>query len=220
MRIPTRDDDGLGGMPDEDRLPEALHEVARAYHEPPSAPREAMWGAIAAARAKRRAAHAWRRRALWALPLAAMLVLGIGLGRMLGPRRAEGGKRFPVAALAPTPYRVAAGQYLTRAEVLLTEYRAESRRGRLPPAFVASARDLLTTTRLMLDSPAGDDPHLAALLQDLELVLAQISQLQDAPDRRDELDLIDQSITRSSMLPRLRAATPGAGGALRAQGAL
>jgi hypothetical protein len=39
------------------------------------------------------------------------------------------------------------------------------------------ARDLLTTTRLLLDSPAGADPARRELLETLELVLVQIARL-------------------------------------------
>ena len=208
----------MTNAPDEDPLPERLHDAARGYHAPHPAPREEMWRAIAAGRARR---SALRQRVRWGLALAAMLVLGVGIGRMLAPGGAF--RAAPVAfaaAGASSAYRVAAGQYLTRTEVLLTDLHAESRRGRPSAEFVASARELLTTTRLMLGSPAADDPRLAGLLQDLELVLAQISRLQTGPGQRGEFDLIDQSITQSSVLTRLRAATPGAGVPARAEGAI
>ena len=119
-----------------------------------------------------------------------------------------------------TAYRVVAAQYLARTEALLTDFHAESRGGRLDPRFLASAQDLLTTTRLMLDSPAADDPHLSALLQDLELVLAQIAQLPAAPGQQSDIDLINQGLTQHSVLTRLRAATPAAGAPTRTQGVL
>lgn len=205
--------------PDDDRLPERLHDAARGYHAPLAVPREEMWRAIAAGRAERAVARRGRQRLRWGLALAATLVLGIGIGRLAGP---GGPFHAAPAASAPagasTPYRIAAGQYLARTEVLLTDFRGESRKGRLDAEFLASARDLLTTTRLLLDSPAGDDPRLAVLLQDIELVLAQISQLQAEPGQRGELDLVNQSITQSGMLTRLRAATPGAGVPARTEG--
>jgi len=205
--------------PDDDRLPERLHDAARGYHAPLAVPREEMWRAIAAGRAERAVARRGRQRLRWGLALAATLVLGIGIGRLAGP---GGPFHAAPAALAlagsSTPYRIAAGQYLARTEVLLTDFRGESRKGRLDAEFLASARDLLTTTRLLLDSPAGDDPRLAGLLQDIELVLAQISQLQAEPGQRGELDLIIQSMTQSGMLTRLRAATPGAGVPARTEG--
>jgi hypothetical protein len=202
--------------PDDDGLPERLHDAARGYHAPLTVPREEMWRAIAAGRERRRA---MRRRLRWGLSLAAMLVLGIGIGRMVAPGGPFGSAPLATApAGAPGAYRFAAEQYLARTEVFLTDFRGEAGRGRLDPTFLASARELLATTRLMLDSPAADDPRLQALLQDLELVLAQISQLPAEPGRASELDLIHQSIAQSGMLSRLRAATPPAHALARNEG--
>jgi hypothetical protein len=67
----------------------------------------------------------------------------------------------------------------------------------------SQARDLLVTTRLLLDSPEARDPHLQALLNDLELVLAQIVRLpQHAP--APDVYLIDQAVDQREVLPRLR----------------
>ncbi len=207
---------------DDEPLPERLQQAARGYNQPPAAPREEMWWAISAARARRRSARHVARRVYWGLALAATLVLGIGIGRLVsrgaGPLPALAGSA--AYARATTAYRVAAGQYLARTEVLLTDFSAESRKGRLDPQFIESARDLLTTTRLMLDSPAADDPQLNVLLQDLELVLAQVSQLPDEPRQKSDIDLINQGMTQRGVLARLRAATPAAGSPTRAQGVL
>src|SRR5207253_2556235 len=81
--------------------------------------------------------------------------------------------------------RLAAAQYLTRTEALLTGFRAETRAGVPTAQFSVQARDLLCTTRLMLDSPAARDVRLKSLLEDLELVLAQIAQLPSSGDRDD-----------------------------------
>jgi hypothetical protein len=203
---------------DEDRLGEPMETAARTYHEPPEVPREAMWRAIGAERARRRAARRVVRRLAWSVAMAATLIIGIGIGRLVAP----GGTGGPAtAATGPsTAYRVATGQYLARAEVLLTALRAEGPSGGSGADFVSGARQLLATTRLLLDSPAAKDPRLASLLQDLELVLAQISQLADEPDRRAELEFIEQSITRSGVLTRLRATSPGAGLPPHTQGVL
>src|SRR5207302_97297 len=76
-----------------------------------------------------------------------------GPGRAGAPAAADAaGGADRVIALA---YRVAAAQYLTRTEALLTGFRAETRAGEPAAQFTAQARDLLTTTRLMLDSPAA-----------------------------------------------------------------
>jgi hypothetical protein len=71
--------------------------------------------------------------------------------------------------------------------------------------FIARAGDLLTTTRLLLDSPAADTPSMRNLLEDLELVLAQVVRLRDAPSRT-ELDLIHQALDQREVLPRLTTA--------------
>ena len=188
-----------------DELNERLLAVAREYHAPRPTPRDEMWSAITAERQRR---HQLRRRGLpirWGLALAAMLVLGVAIGRWT-----MGGGRGAIASGATgvpsdVAYQVAAAQYLSHAEVLLTDFRAESRKGRIDPQFLAAARDLLTTTRLMLDSPAAKDPHLKALLEDLELVLAQVARLQAGHDR-NELDLINHALEQRDVIPRLRTA--------------
>ena len=43
--------------------------------------------------------------------------------------------------------------------------------------MTTAARSLLGTNRLLLDSPVATDPRMRQLLEDLELVLAQIAQL-------------------------------------------
>ena len=207
---------------DDEPLPESLREALRSYNQPPAAPRDQMWWAISAERQRRRSVRRVTRRVYWGLALAATLILGIGIGRLVsrgaGPLPApEGSAAY---ARASTAYLVAAGQYLSRTEVLLTDFGTESRKGRLDPQFLASARDLLSTTRLMLDSPAADDPQLKVLLQDLELVLAQVTQLPGQPRQQNELDLINQGMTQRGVLARLRAATPAAGSPTRAQGVL
>jgi hypothetical protein len=73
--------------------------------------------------------------------------------------------------------------------------------------FAAWAKGLLSNTRLLLDSPAGDDPRRAKLLQDLEQVLAQIAQL--SPDARaQDRELIQGSIVDGHVMTRLRTAIP------------
>ena len=199
-----------------------LKGAARSYNAPPATPREEMWKRIAAERQRRHVIELrpWMR---WALAAAAVLVLGIGIGRWTALQPVSG--RTATAALPDSSrnlaYAVAAQQYLTRTEVLLTDFRSQSARGQLDPQFVAAARDLLTTTRLMLDSPAANDPRLQPLLEDLELVLAQITQLPAEPGRKNEMDWINQGLNQRSVLTRLRTATPAIPAGLapvRAQG--
>jgi hypothetical protein len=162
-------------------------------------------------------ANPWLR---WSVGIAAVLALGIGIGRWTaklsgpGPVTAIGGGDQGLLA-----YRVAAAQYLTRTEVLLTGFRSEARSGRPDAQFARQARDLLGTTRLMLDSPAAQDGRLKGLLEDLELVLAQIAQLSPHGDNED-VQLINQGLEQRSVLLRLRTANPAGPGPVRTQGAL
>ncbi len=104
-------------------------------------------------------------------------------------------------------YQVATQQHLQDAETLLTSFSLESRDERMNTQFAGWAKGLLSNTRLLLDSPAGDDPRRAKLLQDLELVLAQIVQLSpDAP--ASDRELVQGSIQNGMVMTRLRSAIP------------
>jgi hypothetical protein len=210
----------------DDRFDEWLRQAAQDYHRPPATPRDELWHHIATARAARQRQVIVIRPALrWGVGIAAVLALGIAIGRWSAgegessssPGMAAGSD--PASTLA---YRIAAAQYLTRTEALLTGFRAEARSPSVPAAqFARQARDLLGTTRLMLDSPAAQDARLKGLLEDLELVLAQIAQL---PSRgggdREDVQSINQGLDQRSVLLRLRTANPAGPGPVRTQGAL
>ncbi len=115
-------------------------------------------------------------------------------------------------------YQIAVARNLTQAEALLTAFH-EAERGRGAPgaatADVAAsdaqlagwARDVLSTTRLLLDSRAASDPQRRRLLEDLELVLVQIVAV--APDHsRDDRQMIDRTLDRGHVLTRIRTAVP------------
>jgi hypothetical protein len=108
-------------------------------------------------------------------------------------------------------YRVAVVEHMARTEVLLTSFLADSRTSptdtRTAAQFAALSRDLLKTTRLLLATRPTEDPALTRLLEDLELVLMQISQY-SSEGRRGDLDAINQSIDRRNVLPKLRSAIP------------
>src|SRR4030095_11354752 len=71
---------------------------------------------------------------------------------------------------------------------------------------VRRAGELLSTTRLLLDSPAAaSDPRLKNLLEDLELVLAQLARL-PAEHGKTELNLIREALVQRDVVPRLRSA--------------
>ena len=199
-----------------------LKDAARTtYHAPRTTPREELWARIEAAR---RAKHVielrpWMR---WVVAAAAVLVLGIGIGRWTANRSAVTNSAVVASATDSTAelvYEVAATQYLSRTEAFLTSFRSDARRGANAARFAAQARDLLTTTQLMLDSPAGDNPRFRPLLEDLELVLVQISQL-GARGAANETDLIRQGMNQSNVLPKLRSVIPAGPVSARNQGVL
>lgn len=212
---------------DEERFNEWLRDEARSYNAPPPrpTPREEMWARIAAERQRRAARHViefkpWLR---WPLAVAAILALGIGIGRWTA-RQDAGSAGVSVAAAdsagaSDVVYQVAATQYLSRTEAFLTDVRSDLRAGRSDARFAGQARDLLMTTRLLLDSPAADDPRRRALLEDLELVLVQISQLQAGRGAHDT-DLITQGMDQRNVLPNLRSAIPAGPVAIRTGGVL
>jgi hypothetical protein len=175
-----------GPVPD-DELEPGLRAMVEAYRQPPVPDREAMWHAIGAG-----------RRALPA-GLAALLALGFGLGRWT----ATAPPGVPAAAQDDLVHRVAADDYLGRVEVFLTDFRAGAQASPADSAVSIQARRLLGTTRLLLDTPAGDDRRLRPLLEELELVLAQIAQLPAGPE--GELELINQGLDRQGTLARIRS---------------
>ena len=204
----------------DERKSERLERAVREYHRPPATPREELWARIQAERARRRGTgraielRPWLR---WGLAAAAVLLVGVAIGRFSAPP--PGGRRTTtdVAAAPAAPdlaYRVAAAQYLTRTEALLTGFRSDVRRTASDTQFVAQARELLLTTRLMLGSPVAKSSRMKALLEDLEVVLAQIATLPSGR-RSEDARLINEAIEQRSVLLKLRTSVPaGTQGAL------
>jgi len=103
---------------------------------------------------------------------------------------------------------VAAIQHLVTTEALLVSLRSDVRAGRKDTTIATWAGQLLGTTRMLMDSPAGSDPQLKQLLEDLELVLAQISRLPGAQGEAADLGLIDDAVRHRQIMTRRRALTP------------
>jgi hypothetical protein len=216
----------------EDRFDELLIEAARDYNEPPETPRELMWARIDATRLER----ARRRQQLrvlyspwtrWGMGIAAALAIGVGIGRYTSNRANE---VAPPVAVTPGPevtttpagarlaYRVAATEHLVRAETFLTSFRTDAQAGRADAEFWSGAGELLASTRLLIDSPAAEDPVFQSLLGELELVLVQIVRL-SAERGNGELELVTEGLEHRALLPRLRSAIP-AGPVVAMEGAL
>ena len=206
---------------EEKRVDEVLGALPRDFNDPPPPPLEEMWAVIEAAHfdaagaAKGRAGK--RSLAPW-LAAAAALVLGIGIGRYLPSGEAEPGTVTTTIAgggtgtataeqVSPIPdaYREQANQYLGQTAALLISLPVASAAGESDERFAGKAADLLVTTRLLMDSPAAQDPKLRGLLEDLELVLVQIARLRVERNRSD-LDLIHQTVEQADVISRLNSA--------------
>lgn len=210
----------------DDELDQRIRAAARKYNEPPETPREEMWARIAQARgaAASRPAEPRQPRVIslrrwrWAaLPAAAaaILAVGVGIGRVSVTPPQETSWEGP--STKATAYRLAAQEHLGQSEAFLTLFRASVRQQGDYRLASASARQLLATNRLLLDSPAAVDRKTRLLLEDLELVLAEIAQLSPS-SRAEDLNLIREGIEQGDVMPRLRTAVPA--GSAPTQGVL
>jgi hypothetical protein len=196
----------------EDRLDELLDDARRTWPLPPEPDYQAMWGriereAFAGVREVQRT-PSWR---VFSIGIAATLMLGVGLGR-LSMKQAAPSETVPTLAAVSTDTNQTAGseydrvasELLGRTVVLLTSLPDDARS---PGAerFSNQATELLTSTRLLLDSPAASDARFKDLLEDLELVLAQIAMLQSGRTRQ-EIDLITDALEEREVMPRIRSA--------------
>jgi hypothetical protein len=154
----------------------------------------------------------WRKNSVaWSAAAAAVLIVGIGIGRWsVVPHDTP-----PVDSVSlddgPTIdsgqfYRLAAARHLRQTETLITLFTlgeggdgSDKRQQRIDDW----AKRLLSDTRLLLDSPAAEDPALEKLLTDLEFVLARISQVSD-----EQLEAEQRRIADDALLMRLRSQLP------------
>ena len=122
----------------------------------------------------------------------------------------------PVAAVPAPPirrdggsetYSVASQQHLSRAEALVAVVSAMPADAALDSLTGRWARDVLTNTRLLLDSPAGDDPVRRRLLEDLETVLVQL--VQRSGRTVEDRAMIDRTLQKTQILTRLRSGATG-----------
>ncbi|HEU4799416.1 MAG TPA: hypothetical protein VFS94_02165 [Gemmatimonadales bacterium] len=210
---------------DDTPLDPELTRLAAEYHEPPPPPRDQMWQRIAAARRRPTRTIEFRRIARVALPMAAVLALAFAMGRWTasGDTAANDSAVAMVnlandsAATGSMVYRAAATRHLRSAGTYLAEFRDAALRDETSPA-AGSARELLVSNRLLLSSPAAEDPQIRNLLEDVELLLVQIAQL-PAEGVRADTSLITDGLDAVNLLTRIRAeVTPGP--AARPQGVI
>ena len=207
---------------DPDRLPEQIVALAREHNAPPPTPRDEIWQRIQAVRHKsvpsdgviplpvRRTVPRTARWLAWGAGIAAVLALGIGLGRLSLPTSGEAPAQVAANqsdSAAPSrsnvAYALTAAQHLSMVETFLTTLRTSTE---VDSSFTVRARELLSSTRLLQDAP-GMDPRLRRLLSDLEDILVQVAQF-DRSRGAEELDLITDGLEERQVLPRVRAAVP------------
>ena len=207
---------------DEKRFDEALRDMPQSFNHPGEPPLDEMWAVIEDVHFNSPASvprsGGMRSLAPW-LAAAAALVIGVGIGHYvpLGKSMQRNGSAgLTVAAtgsLAPgadtsaiaDAYRDQTSNYLGQAAALLISLPAQNATGKSDATFAGKAADLLVTTRLLIDSPAAQDPKLRSLLEDLELVLVQIARLRGERNKGD-LDLIHQAVEQGDVLSRLNTA--------------
>jgi hypothetical protein len=208
------------GLMSDEKFEEFLQREAQAYNEPPiRVPRDEMFAAIQSARLAaprtngqqpKTTSPRFVSRLAW-LGMAATLVIGVAIGKFALQK-----ENAPLTASSPAApadtsnrsYATAANAQLVRAEALLTAYGASGANPAMDKQLSSWARDILSNTRLLIDSPAAGDPARRKLLQDLEVVLVQMVQRAPTAGAAEERSHIERSIERTQMIPRLRSALP------------
>ncbi len=201
---------------DDKRLDELLTDAAHTYRPPPDAPLDAIWARVEAEAFAPQAvkrAPGWR---VFAGAIAATLVFGVLIGRAT----ASNGIAPPLAASTGTaparlassvsndPYQRTAQEFLGRTAVLLAALPTRERPGVNDAKLAEQAQQLLGTTRLLLDSPVGHEQRMKDLLEDLELVLAQVARLQSQRPG-ESLTMINEALEERDVVPRIRSAVAG-----------
>lgn len=210
----------------DDRFEDFVQREGASYHAPPDTPRDEMWARIDEARRARRgrpaaAVPSWVR---WGVGVAAVLAVGVGIGRLTAPRGVgpEGSVGGTTAAAMESTAdtgmtQLVAGDYLSGADAFIALFQAEARAGLADEQVGEWARDLLVTTRILLDSPYLEgNVVFESLLQDIEVILVQIAQYAASQDLT-ELEFIERGLETRSVQFRIQAAlseTSGPQGAL------
>jgi hypothetical protein len=207
---------------DENRFDEVIHDLPQSFNIPPEPPLDEMWDVIEDAHFNSPSSIPRSRgmlaRAPW-LAAAAALVIGVGIGHYLplgkkpvlntastsASAQSQGLPPGADTSAVADAYRDQTSRYLGQAAALLISLPAKDATGKTDASFAGEAADLLVTTRLLMDSPAAQDPKLRSLLEDLELVLVQIARLRNERNKGD-LDLIHQAVEQGDVMSRLNSA--------------
>lgn len=149
----------------------------------------------------------WRQIAA----IAAVLVGGVAIGRYVVPSPTAPGAAVDSTAQvadrgsapnASDPSRVAMQEHLAHTVALLAVVN-DGHVDKSAPDIGSQARDLLTTTRLLLDQPQLRDSTTRRLLQDLELVLVQVIQARGNAPETERAPR--ETLKETNLLTRVRA---------------
>lgn len=197
---------------DEKQLDRLLTDAARRWRVPIDPPLDAIWSSVASQAFQRpaRSAPGWGAVGIAA---AAALIVGVLGGRYSArqvprPAIAAAARTAPLPvspAVTDDPNQRAMSELLGRTAVLLAALPGDNGARDVDPGVTVEGARLLTITRLLLDSPAGSDVRLHNLLQDLELVLAQVARLEPR-HHRDEMQFIQTALDEHDIVPRVRSA--------------
>ncbi len=207
---------------------------AATYDDSARIPRDAMWAAIAARRASQESiakpstrnarpvtVHALtprQSRRFWQAfaALAATLLVGVIIGRGISDRgdsdssapalaASERGGADRDSSRLPLMLAELTSQHFASTEALLVTARQEMDGTNTDASVAAWARDLLMSTRLLLDTESLQDLRIRRLLQDLELTLALIVQAQSS-GRDADAQTVREDLDRGDLLLRVRSA--------------
>ena len=193
----------------DEQLDQLLEAARPGFRVPPEPNLDLIWERVSAARhpVPLRRPTPWLK---WA-GVAAGLVLAFSLGRLTTNQEPATVTATPTATVAngEQPVAAAATELLGETVVLLSALH-EGQATELPDrAFAQQAGLLLGTTRLLIDSRVAErDPALKSLLQDLELVLAQLARLRTG-EAHGELQLINDALQEQDIVPRIRSVAAG-----------
>ena len=201
-----------------------LEEVARTHNSPPEVPRDRMWEKIDAARSGRRGvlqpdftprpSPAFRILRL-AAGVVAVLVLGVFIGRMMSQQPEP--IPVPVAVhevesidpgVKKEIYRLAARDLFSRADYLLTDFKVRSCGEDDLSETPRWAGGMLVQTRLLMDTAVAEDIEMENLLEELELVLAQIVGL-SRNNCAGDMAWIRHGLQERATIDRLRTMSAG-----------
>jgi len=198
----------------EEQLDHVLDDAAKRWRVPVDPPLGEIWAAVedeAFRPAARRSAPGW---SIVGIAAAAALVIGAFGGSYLTRRgivppvantaTGLGGVRVSMSP-GTDPNQRAMSELIGSTAVLLASLPDETAATTLDPQISVEGARLLTTTRMLLDSPLGSDSRLRSLLQDLELVLAQVARL-EPKHRNNEMQFIQTALDEHDLVPRLRSA--------------